>query len=619
MFAENITEKLKSLPDDPGIYIMKNINGEILYIGKAISLKNRVRQYFHKSSLHSERISSMIKNIADFEIIITDSELEALILECSLIKKHKPRYNVLLKDDKSFSYIKITIEEEYPRILFARKIEQDKSRYFGPYLRAGDVKETLELIRKIFPLRSCNRKIGKLFKSRPCLYYHLGQCLGLCNGDIDKTEYASLVDQVVTLLEGKYETLLNELKSKMHFAAELLEFEKAAIYRNQFNSLQNIMQKQKIVSTDLFDLDCIACLKKGDETVAQMLYIRNGALINAQQFIFEKIESDEMGEIIESFIKQFYQTSTFIPEKILIQENIGDVKTISSWLSNIKKKQVKIVVPKKGEKRKLIDMALRNAEQFLQTILQQKETLDKKSTFALEQLAGYLLLEDAPKRIEAFDISNLQGSNSVGSMVVFEEGNPSFKEYRRFKIRGLNNKPDDYASIAQIVERRFTNALEEMKNNERQDSDVLTKFSKMPDLVLIDGGKGQLSAAKSVLDRLGLTYIPIIGLAEEFEQVFVPDKEYPLNIPSNSEALFLLQRIRDEAHRFAITYHKSLRKNQLKSSVLEEVPNIGKKRRIALYRHFGSLEAIKKATIEDLVSVKGMTKESAKSLLEYFR
>jgi len=615
-----LREKLKNLPDDPGVYIMKDILENILYIGKAVSLKNRVRQYFHSSGNHSQRINSMIEKIYDFDIILTDSELEALILECNLIKKHKPKYNVSLKDDKSYSYIKITVADEYPRILFTRRIEKDDSRYFGPYLSSKDVRETLELIREIFPIRSCNKKVGNSGHSRPCLYFNINQCQGLCRGSLDKDEYKHMVIQVCKFLEGKYEVLFKELRARMVEASDNLEFERAVVLRDRVAAVERIMRGQKIVSLGMHDQDVLAFVKSDREAIAQIMYIRNGAITGTRQITIEKTENAEMGEIIEAFIKQFYITADFVPTSILLQQEIEDLNALTKWLSRVKGSKVRICMPRKGEKKELLDMAVRNAQHGLNELVHKSNVRYEKTLGALEKLARYLGIDSIPNRIEAFDVSNLQGTESVGSMVVFEAGDPIYKDYRRFRIKGMNGLPDDFASIAQAVERRFKRGIEEKIKLEVEGRDTSNgKFSKMPDLIVIDGGKGQLNAAVSKLRTLGICDVPIIGLAKKMEEIYISGEKAPLVIPRDSSALHLLQRIRDEAHRFAITYHRSLRNSSSLHSTLEAVPGIGKKRRIALFEHFGSIEVIKTANLEELLKVNGMNKKSAQSLLEYFR
>ena len=619
MHNDALKEKLKNLPDNPGVYIMKDTLEDILYIGKAVSLKNRVRQYFRSSGGHSQRINLMVEKIHDFDVILTDSELEALILEYNLIKKHRPKYNVSLKDDKSYSYIKVTIEDEYPRILFARRIEKDNARYFGPYLSSNNVRETLELIREIFPIRSCNKKVGNSAHGRPCLYYHINQCQGLCRGKIDKVEYKHMVMQVCRFLEGKHASVLKELRTKMFEASDRLEFERAVVLRNRVSAVEKIMQDQKIVLKDMHDQDVLAFVKCNGEAIAQILFIRGGILSGSERFVLEKTQSVEMGEIIEAFIKQFYMSATFIPANILLQQYIEDLKTLSEWLSQIKGEKVRMSIPRKGEKKGLLDMALLNAEQGLNELVHKNAINYDRTIGALEELRKHIRIENIPKRIEAFDISNLHGAESVGSMVVFEQGKPNYKDYRRFKIRGMSGSPDDYASIAQVVGRRFKRGIEEKAKLEEDGNDSFNgKFSKLPDLIMIDGGMGQLNAAVSILRAIGINNIPVIGLAKEFEEVYIEGESEPVNIPRNSNALHLLQRIRDEAHRFAIAYHRSLRKTSSLHSVLEDVPGIGKKRRIALFKHFGSTETIKLASVEELLKIKGMNKKSAQNLFEYF-
>lgn len=619
MDHDSLINKANNLPDSPGIYIMKDALDEILYIGKAISLKNRVRQYFRNSSSHSQRVASMVEKVMDFEIILTDSELEAFMLEYNLIKQHKPKYNIMLKDDKGYSYIKVTVEDEYPKILFTRRVEKDKSKYYGPFLRSKDVRETLKIIREIFPIRSCSRKIGDAVSNRPCLYFHINQCQGLCMGNVDKNEYKLMVKQVCRFLEGKYNDIIKELKNKMLEAAEGLQFERAVILRNRIEAINRIMQDQKIVTKDSINRDVLAIARNNGEAVAQILYVRNGALTGGEHFVLDKTENADISEVLEAFIKQFYIAAVNIPKEILLQQPTEELKTLSVCLSQIKESKVRIYVPLKGEKKELVDMALRNAQQSLNDYIIRSNIQNKNAHASLEELAQYINAEKIPYRIEAFDISNLQGTESVGSMVVFENGAPKQKDYRRFRIRGLNGVPDDFASIAQTVERRFARGKEEIAKLEDEKKDIKSgKFSILPDLVMVDGGKGQLSAALDCMRKLGIDGIQVIGLAKEMEEVFVEGESLPVIIPRDSKALHLLQRIRDEAHRFAITYHRSIRNRSSLHSILEDIPNIGKKRRIALFKHFGSVQAIKAATFEELENIESMNKSSAKSIYEYF-
>ncbi|NLO83162.1 MAG: excinuclease ABC subunit UvrC [Clostridiales bacterium] len=618
---EHITEKLRNLPDQPGVYIMKEDTGNVIYVGKAVSLKNRVRQYFQSSRNHSLKIRAMVNQIRDFEYIITDSELEALILECNLIKKYKPKYNVMLKDDKSYPFIKITMEEEYPRVVVTRRVEKDNGKYFGPYTSAKAVKETVELLRRIFPVRSCNRKVKQGEKvGRPCLYYHINQCLGACQGNVDKAEYMAMIEQVVKFLEGKHEDLLAELRTKMAEAANNLEFEKAARLRDRINAVEQILESQKVVyTTAVEDTDVLAFAQGSHDTVVQLFFIRNSKLIGAQQLVLEDTQGTELKEVISSFIKQFYLVSQYIPKTILIQDEIDDAEVIMKWLSNMRGNRVYLHVPKRGEKRELMKMALRNASEALQNINESIQREKARTEGAVKELAACLGLNRLPNRIEAFDISNIQGTDSVASMVVFEGGKPKNSDYRRFRIKGVRG-PNDIASMAEVIERRFKRGLEEKERLMEQGKSADDgKFSRMPDLVLVDGGKGQLNAAVKVIRGLGLKGIPVIGLAERFEEVYVDGQDQPVDIPKNSVALHLLQRIRDEAHRFALNYHRSLRKKNSLHSLLEEIPGIGEKRRKILIKHFGSIEAIKNASLEELANIKGMDRRAAQNVLEYLK
>lgn len=615
-----LEEKLKNLPDQPGVYIMKDSSGEIIYIGKAVSLKNRVRQYFQASKSHTAKVRAMVSHIHDFEYILTDSELEAFILECNLIKKHRPRYNILLKDDKHYPYIKITMEEDYPRILMTRKLEKDKNRYFGPYTSAASVKETIELIRKIFPIRTCNRDVHYgTVTGRPCLYFHINQCLGPCQGNVDMGEYREMIKQVCKFLEGKHDDLLKELKNKMAEAAENLQFELAALLRDRIASVERILQNQKIISTAMEDQDVIAYARDQDDVMVEMFFIRSGKLMGTEHFLLEDLQDTESKEVLQSFIKQFYLTAAFIPKEILLQEEIDEAPIIERWLSDRRGNRVYVKAPKRGEKRELVEMAMKNAQEALLNFSEKIRREWARTVGASEELARYIGLDKAPVRIEAFDISNIQGTDSVASMVVFENGKPKSKDYRRFKIKSVQG-PNDFASMAEVIGRRFKRGLEEQKELLEQGKDVGSgKFSRFPDLLLIDGGKGQLSSARAVLRELGLEYIPTIGLAERFEEVFMEGREDPIIIPRNSDALHLLQRIRDEAHRFAITYHRSLRGKSGLHSILEDIPGIGPKRRRELLRHFGSIDAIRKASLEELAKVEGMNRQAAENIKEYLR
>lgn len=613
--------KLTTLPDNPGVYIMKDSDDNIIYIGKAKSLKNRVRQYFQSSRNHSQKVRSMVEHIRDFEYILTDSELEALILECNLIKKHRPKYNVLLKDDKHYPYIKVTTNEEYPRVLMVRRIERDGARYFGPYTNSRAVNETLELIRKLFPIRSCSRSLdGNNTNNRPCLYYHIGECLAPCQGDVDKEEYGELIEQICKFLDGKHQVLIDELKIEMERASNNLEFERAAIIRDRIMAVEKILENQKIIWTDdMEDRDVIALATSAPNIIAQIFFIRSGKLIGSEQFVLEDSYGNHLEDAIESFIKQFYADDTYIPKELFIDREIPDVDILEDWLSRRRGNRVYIKVPKRGIKRRLVDLAEKNATEAAQNIQYRERRKEERTVGACEELAEYLNLESVPYRIEAFDISNIQGVESVASMVVFEGGKPKKKDYRRFKIKTVKG-PDDYASMAEVVRRRYTRGLNEIAHLQSEGKDIDGgKFSILPDLILIDGGKGQLKAAFEVLEELNLDYIPIISLAEKYEEVYMIDRIEPLIIPRNANALHLIQRIRDEAHRFALSYHRSLRQKESIHSILEDIPEIGPKRRIALLKKFGSVEAIRAASLEELCSVDGMTRRAAQNIKDYLQ
>ena len=524
-----------------------------------------------------------------------------------------------MKDDKQYPYIMITMEENYPRVVLSREMKKDKNLYFGPYGSSKIVRDTIEVITRLFPVRTCKKNLNSIKKGdRPCLYYYINQCQGPCQGNIDKEEYRKVIKDVCRFLDGKYEDLIKDLRQQMEAAAHELNFEKAAGLRDKIQSVEKVMEKQKIVSIDMLDQDVIAIALGEQESVVQMFFIRSGKLTGSEQFILDTENESEVKEIIGSFVKQFYLTSTFIPKEILLQEEIDEALIIERWLTSKRGNRVYIKIPKRGNKKELVDMALRNAIEALDNLKQKMEAEQARTIGASEELARVLDLPYVPTRIEAFDISNIQGTNSVASMVVFEKGKPSKKDYRRFRIKGVEG-PDDYASMAQVIERRFKRGLEEKKALESQNKDSdLGKFSRLPDLILIDGGKGQLKAAITSLKKLGIDYIPTISLAEKNEEIYMENQSKPIVIPKNSLALQLLQRIRDEAHRFAITYHRSLRGKDNIRSILEDIPNIGPSRRRALLKHFGSIEAIRRASLDELSQVEGMNRNAALSVIEYF-
>jgi excinuclease ABC subunit C len=601
------SEKISSFPEKPGVYIMKDRRGKVIYVGKAVSLKNRLRSYFQSSKNLPLKVASMVPKIEDIEYIVTDSEVEALILECNLIKFHRPKYNILLRDDKQYPYIKITLNEPFPRIQVVRRVKKDGAKYFGPYADAGAMREAIDVIRKIFPVRACKKDLSELpLKERPCLNFHIKRCLAPCQGNIDEKEYNEIIKNVMMFLEGKQEALIAQLKEKMEKAAENLDFEWAAVLRNQIVALEKVREKQKIVSTNPVDQDVIAMARGFDTVCIQVFFIREGKLVEREPFILKNTDGVERKEIMTSFVKQFYDGAAFIPREIIVEEEIDDIKTIEDWLSRKKGSRVSIIVPRRGEKKQLARMVAENARSFLdqRESIEDREKLRNKK--ALEELKIYLNLEDVPNRIEAFDISNTQGTESVASMVVFEEGMPKKQDYRKFKIKTVDG-PNDFESMKEAVLRRFKRGIEGDE-----------KFKDFPDLLLIDGGKGQLKYVRDALGELNLSHIPTIALAKEFEHIFVEGKDDPIILPRDSEALYLLQRVRDEAHRFAISFHRKLRSKRNLHSVLDDIPGIGKTRRLALLQVFGGIEGIKKASVEELSRVPGMNTKAAQAVYDYF-
>lgn len=598
----DIQEQLKKLPAEPGVYLMKNENDKIIYVGKAISLKNRVRQYFQSSKNHTSKVKSMVKNIAKFEYIITDSELEALILECNLIKQYRPKYNVLLRDDKTYPYIKVTINEDYPRVLKVRKVLKDKAKYFGPYTNITAVNDTLEIIRNTYPIRTCNIDIEKAIanKVRPCLNKHIKKCIGPCTGEVSKEEYNKMIEEVILFLSGKEERLIEILKEKMNKCAMDFNFEDAAIYRDKIKSLEDMVQKQKIDSgTSDLNQDIIAMARAHDEACVQVFFIRNGKIVGREHFILEGVMDSSRKSILSSFVKQFYISQDYIPKEIIIEDEIEDSFVLEEWLTDKKGQKVNIKVPQKGDKKNLIEMVRKNAIEYLEKFSNLNKLKYQKSIGALEELKNILGLKDTPKRIESFDISNIQGVDSIGSMVVFTDGKKDKKEYRRYKIKTVEG-PNDYDSMAEIVERRI-------------------KYENFPDLILLDGGKGQVSAVKKVLDRYGVN-IPLWGMYKDDKHrtkgLISQEKEIELDKTSNLYRF--VASIQEEVHNYAISYHRSLRNKSLTKSVLDDIQGIGEKRKKALLSHFKSIEEIKVASFEDLLEVEGMNKSSAESVFKFF-
>ena len=599
----DIQEHLKKLPDEPGVYLMKDEDKTVIYVGKAISLKNRVRQYFQSSKNHSSKVKSMVKNIYSFEYIITDSELEALILECNLIKQYRPKYNVLLRDDKTYPYIKVTTNEDYPRVLKVRRVLKDKAKYFGPYTNITAVNDTLEIIRNTYPIRTCNIDIDKAIRNnvRPCLNKHIKKCVGPCTGDVSKEDYNKMVEEILMFLSGKEEKLIELLKEKMNKCAMEFNFEDAAIYRDKIRSLEDMIQKQKIDSgTSDLNQDIIAMARAHDEACVQVFFIRNGKIVGREHYILEGVMDSSRESILSSFVKQFYMAQDYVPKEILIEDEVEDSFVLEEWLSNKKGQRVSIKVPQKGEKKNLIEMVRKNAVEYLEKFSDMNKMKYQKSVGALEELKDVIGLEEIPKRIESFDISNIQGVDSIGSMVVFTNGKKDKKEYRRYKIKTVIG-PNDYDSMAEIVERRL-------------------KYGNLPDLMLLDGGKGQVSAVKKVLDRNNVK-IPLWGMFKDDKHrtkgLISQEKEIELDNTSNLYRF--VASIQEEVHNYAITYHRSLRNKSLTKSILDDIQGIGEKRKKALLAHFKSIEDIKKASFEELLEVEGMNKSSAESVYNFFK
>jgi excinuclease ABC subunit C len=609
----DIQSELKNVPEKPGVYIMKDEAGEIIYVGKAVVLKNRLRQYFQSLSGQTPKVQAMVPRIKRFEYIVTDSELEALILECNLIKKHKPRFNILLKDDKSYPYIKITLNEEYPRILMTRRFEQDGARYFGPYTNAGAVKQTIDLLKKIFPIKTCAKVLPRdIGKDRPCLNYHIYQCLAPCRGDVDSGEYRALMMDICSFLEGRQQEILRRLEKDMADAAKGLEFEKAASIRNKIISLKHISEKQKVISSALEDQDVIAFAKGPQDACIQVFFIRGGKLIGREHFLLDSPDMEEDSELMASFVKQFYTSAAFVPGEIILQNDIDELNLIEKWLSDKRGSRVYIKVPRRGEKLRLVEMVAQNAlaalHQYRERIAKESETSQK----ALQELAVILGLKEPPKRVEAYDISNTGKTEIVGSMVVFAGGKPCKSDYRRFKIKS-NKQQDDYAAMQEMLFRR-------LKYIKRKENEPDSSFNHKPDLILIDGGTGHAAAVKDVMEQLEMD-IPVCGMVKDASHrtrgLVFEGKEYPL--AEAPHVLRLVSAIQDEAHRFALEYNRRLRSKRYKSSVLDEIEGVGYKRRKALLSHFGSVKKVRDASVEELQKVQGISRGVAENICSYFR
>lgn len=615
----NIEEELKKLPSQPGVYIMHDKRDEIIYVGKAISLKNRVRQYFQSSRNKTAKIEQMVSRIARFEYIITDSELEALVLECNLIKEHRPRYNTMLKDDKTYPYIKVTVYEEFPRVLFSRDMKKDKSRYFGPYTSAGAVKDTIDLIHKLYQIRTCSRNLPRdIGKERPCLNYHIKQCQAPCQGYISQEDYGRSISQVIDFLGGKYAPVITMLEEKMQAASDEMDYEKAIEYRDLLTSVKQIAHKQKITDSGMEDRDIIAMAKDEKDAVVQVFFVREGKLIGREHFHVNVATAEDNGQILTSFVKQFYSGTPFVPREIWMQTQLEEDGVIGEWLSAKRGQKVKLTVPKKGQKERLMELAEKNAALVLSQDKEKIKREELRTVGAMNEVGSLLGLSDV-KRIEAFDISNISGFESVGSMIVYENGRPKRNDYRKFKIKWVKGA-NDYASMNEVLTRRFSHGLQEAESlREKGVEEELGSFTRFPDLIMMDGGKGQVNIALEALNQLGLA-IPVCGMVKDDNHrtrgLYYNNVEIPID--RHSEGFKLITRIQDEAHRFAIEYHRSLRSKGQVKSILDDIPNIGPGRRKALMRRFKGLEAVREATLEELEATEGMNSRSAKSVYEFF-
>lgn len=616
----HIEEELKKLPSLPGVYIMHDKHDAIIYVGKAISLKNRVRQYFQKSRNLGIKKEQMVEQIERFEYIVTDSELEALVLESNLIKEHKPKYNTMLKDDKNYPFIKVTTGEEFPQIMTARSMKKDKSKYFGPYTSAGAVKDVIELTRKLYHLRTCSRVLPRdIGKERPCLYYHIKQCYGPCQGYVSKEAYREQVDALLEFLNGNHKNVLKDLEEKMYQASEEMRFEDAAQYRDLMQSVERIGEKQKITDHPGEDKDIIALAEEGSDAVVQVFFVRDGKLIGRDHFYMKTVPGDTRSMILSSFLKQFYAGTPFIPREIMIQDEIEDQDLIAQWLESRKGKKVRIVVPKKGTKEKLVELAYQNAKLVLRQDKERIKREEGRTIGAVKEISQLLGMENI-NRIEAFDISNISGFQSVGSMIVYEKGKPKRSDYRKFRIKGVKG-PNDYASMEEVLTRRFVHGMNEQeeRGNQQLEQDY-GSFTRFPDLIMMDGGRGQVNIALEVLAKLNLE-IPVCGMVKDDKHrtrgLYFHNQEIPIS--RDSEGFKLITRIQDEAHRFAIEYHRSLRSKGQVHSILDDIPGIGPARRKALMKHYKGLEGIKEASVEELSQIESMNEKAAKQVFEFFR
>lgn len=610
----DIQEELKKLPDKSGVYIMKDANGVVIYVGKAVVLKNRVRQYFQHSANHPPKVQAMVSKISEFEYIVVDSEVEALMLECNLIKKYKPKYNILLKDDKHYPYIKVTLNEEYPRILKTRRVDKDGAKYFGPYSSGFAVNDTIDTLKKLFPLKTCNKNLPRdIGKTRPCLNYHMKQCLAPCQGGVNRDEYRDMMKKICRFLGGQYDEIINDIRLQMESAAEQLDFEKAALLRNKISSIKQLSESQKVLSTDLEDRDIIGYSADSTDLCVQVFFVRNGRVIGREHFMFEGEANEDKGYSLSTFIKQFYNTVQFVPSEIVLQSEIDDSETIAKWLTEKRGFKVALRVPQRGDLVKLVHMVSENAEITLKLHRERQSREGIVPAEGMSQLVKLLGLEEAPARIESYDISNTGSSEIVASMVVFENGRPARQEYRKFKMKSIEQQ-NDYGSMQETLFRRLNRA-----KREKEEAAENAKFSKLPDLILVDGGSNHVNAAKQVIEELGFSF-KIAGMAKDdrhrTKSLIYMGNEYDLS--GNMPLLRLITEIQDETHRVAVEYNRKLREKRYVKSELDEVEGIGQTRKKALIRHFKSVAAIKKADVAQLQEVDGISEKIAKKIYEYF-
>jgi excinuclease ABC subunit C len=607
MVSNLVAEQLRQLPSSPGVYLMRDAEGKIIYVGKAANLQHRVRSYFGTSQKLSPKLERLVEKIADIDYFVTSSEQEALILELNLIKRHHPHYNVRLRDDKTFPYLKISLNEEWPRIYFTRRVEDDGGRYFGPFASARSLRQTLKALKGIFPFRSCTKPITGT-DSRACLEYHLHNCVGPCIGAVSREEYAEVIKQVILFLEGKEEVVVKQLQDKMSQSAEAQNYEKAAILRDQIKAIHQVIEGQRIAAKVKGEQDVIAFTPDRDLACVQVFFIRSGKLIGRESFVLQGTEHEETGQIMTNFVKQFYSSSPYVPPLLLLQHPVEDMAVVKGWLQSKRGRRVDIQVPRRGDKKELVNIVAENAKQGLEQLRIKKLAAPRALEAALAELQRELHLPRLPNRIEGYDISNIQGMAAVGSMVVFEQGRPKSAHYRRFRIKTVASA-DDYAMLEEVLRRRFKRVKSEASSE--------GAWAVLPDLVLIDGGRGQLNAALSAMREMGATKIPTASLAKENEEVFLPRQAEPVRLPGSSPGLQLLQRVRDESHRFALGYHRKVHKKESFASALDSIPGIGPKRKRALLRKFGSVRAISEASLEELAAAQGMSRGLAKKLKEY--